>query len=66
MALPLLPPLQLTLAVMLADAEKAIGWVIVTDAVVEQLFASFTVTVYVPALNEVAVTVVCELASDHK
>ena len=42
---PLVPPLQLTLVLALIVAVTAVGWVIVTVAVAEQLFKSLTVTV---------------------
>ena len=37
------------------EAERAVGWSMVTEVVVVQLFASVTVTAYVPAVNPVAV-----------
>ena len=53
-----LPPLQSTLAVTVALDTKAAGAVIVTLPVAEQLCASVTVTVYVLAVNPVAVAFV--------
>ena len=47
-AVPLFPPLQLTLAVALVLAERAAGWLTITAAVAGSLFASVTVIVYVP------------------
>ena len=55
MAVPLVPALQLT-AVAVAEAEMAAGWVSVTLLTIEQeaSLASLMVTLYVPALKEVA------------
>ena len=47
---PFEPPLQLTL-VTVVEAVTAVGCVIVTLAVVVHVFASVTVTVYVPAVK---------------
>ena len=58
---PLLPPLQLTFVFATVDATNAVGSVIVVLDVVVQLFASVTVTVYVPATRPLAVADVAEL-----
>ena len=44
-ALPVFPPLQPTFVFTLAVVDKAPGWVMLTLAVAEQLFASVMVTV---------------------
>ncbi len=60
MAEPLLPLKQPTLLVLLmALLKAAAGCVIVTERVMEQLFASVTVQVYVPATSVVAVALLC-------
>ena len=51
------PPLQIITFAIGANS-TILGCVIVTVVVFEQLFASFTVHVYVPAHNPVAVAVV--------
>ncbi len=56
---PLFPPLQVMLFCPEIKAVKAVGCVIVTLVVRVQPFASVTVTVYVPAVNPVAVAAVC-------
>mgnify|MGYP006961380426 CR=1 FL=1 len=56
-AVPLLPPLQLTLVCDVV-AVIAVGWVIVTLRTTVQLLASRTVTVYVPAVNPLIEAVV--------
>ena len=56
-ASPSFPPLQLTLEV-LKVAETAFGSVMVTSSVSVHAFASVVVTVYVPAVNPVAVATV--------
>ena len=55
---PLLPPKQLTFVAEIRCWISS-GCVTVTLAVAVQLFASLTVTVYVPAIKFVAVCVVC-------
>ena len=58
---PLLPPLHKSLLVIVAVAESDAGWVMVMDAVLEQLLASFTVTVNVPAVILLIAEVVAPL-----
>ena len=55
LALPLDPPLQLSLAVMEGVAVITVGCEMLTLAVEVQPLLSVTVTVYAPALNPVAV-----------
>jgi len=55
---PFVPPLQVTEVLADIVAVTAVGCVIVTDAVAEQLFKSLTVTVKVPAPKPVAVGLV--------
>ena len=58
-AVPFEPPKQDTACVCTAEAVTAeAGWVIVTVADFVQRLASVTTTVYVPAVNPVAVAVV--------
>ena len=58
---PLFPPLQLMFVFTTELATTAVGSVIVVLAVVVQLFASDTVTVYVPAVTPVMLAVVAAL-----
>ena len=58
---PSLPPLQLTFEFTTELATNAVGSVIVVLDVVVQLFASVTVTVYVPATSPLAVADVAAL-----
>ena len=58
---PLLPPLQLMFVFTTEFATNAVGSVMVTLDVVVQELASDTVTVYVPAVTPVILTVVAEL-----
>ena len=62
---PLVSPLQSTFVTLLVIT-KSPGSVIVILSVVEQPFASVTVTVKVPAVKLLAVAVVCAAGSDHK
>ena len=57
LAPPSLPPLQLTFESKTAAATNTVGCVIVIVSVSVQLFASITVTVYVPAVRFAAVAV---------
>ena len=59
-AVPLLPPLQLTLVFTVLTV-NTVGSVIVVVAINVQLFASVTVAVYVPAASPLAVAVVAAL-----
>ena len=59
MAVPFVPPLQLTFVCAVIDAANAVGWVIVALVVFVHPLASVTVTVYVDALSPVAVAVDC-------
>ncbi len=61
MAEPSLPPLQLTFVFAAVEADNTIGCVMVTLDVLVQLFASVTVTVYVPAATPVILAVVAAL-----
>jgi len=62
LALPLLPPKQLTLVVAVAVAASAeAGWVMLTLAVAVHPFASVMVTVYEPAERLLADAVVLPL-----
>ena len=65
LAVPLLPPLQLTLVCEPTDVLIAPGSVIVYIRVAVQLLASVTVTVYTPAASPVAVDPVPPLG-DHE
>ena len=58
-AVPFVPPLQLTFVCAVIDAANAAaGCVIIAEVVTEHELASDTVTLYVDALKPVAVTVV--------
>lgn len=63
-AVPVEPLKQSTCVCPEMDEVRVVGCVMVTEAVVLQLFASLTVTVYVPAVRFVAVEVVWPF--DHK
>ena len=60
-AVPSLPPLQLTFVFATVDAANTAGSVMVTLEVVVQELASDTVTVYVPAATPVILAVVAAL-----
>jgi hypothetical protein len=60
-AVPVLPPLQVTLVPATVADKVQPGCPTVLAHVAVQLFASVTVTVYVPAINPVIVAVVAAL-----
>jgi hypothetical protein len=56
-AVPLFNPKHVTFTELMLDV-NSVGWVIVTVCVLTHPFPSVTVTIYVPAINPLAVAVV--------
>ena len=65
-AVPSELPLQLALSMVIDPIANTSGSLTVTVSVSVQLFASVIVTLYIPAVKLVAVSVVCAVGSSHK